>query len=380
MFRSDNHAWLFAWSNTSVLQAGPSVAMNWYSAEGTGSHVAAGRRANDVDSMNGVAVMYDAIKGQIFTAGGSQNYQTDAAHANAHIITIKGIDQNPDVYALPPMAYARGFASAIALPDGRVLVSGGQTWVEPFTDDAAVHVPELWDPRDNSFTKMNPHATPRTYHSMALLLPDATVLHAGGGLCGNCATNHFDGEIFVPPYLLNDNGTPRTRPNITNDIPAQLGLGASLQITTDTPVTSIAFMRLGAATHTVNTDQRRLPFDLPAGTSHTITLPRDSGVALPGHYMLFVLDTAGTPSIARNIHITATDVPSSPDRFPHLDPIHVLPDPPPQSNLLALLGVQVDGLLGLVEDVLLPEGSPLKDVLNPVLDPVKDLLDGLFHP
>jgi hypothetical protein len=30
-YRKDNHAWLFAWSNGTVLQAGPSRAMNWYS-------------------------------------------------------------------------------------------------------------------------------------------------------------------------------------------------------------------------------------------------------------------------------------------------------------------------------------------------------------
>jgi galactose oxidase len=65
IFRSDNHAWLFAWKNGYVLQAGPSKAMNWYGTSGTGSQAPAGNRASAVDSMNGVAVLYDAVAGKV---------------------------------------------------------------------------------------------------------------------------------------------------------------------------------------------------------------------------------------------------------------------------------------------------------------------------
>ncbi|KAH9872828.1 hypothetical protein J1614_005222 [Plenodomus biglobosus] len=70
-WRSDNHAWLFGWKNQTVFQAGPSKAMNWYDTVGSGSTTGAGNRLNDLDSMNGVAVMYDAVAGKILTAGGA---------------------------------------------------------------------------------------------------------------------------------------------------------------------------------------------------------------------------------------------------------------------------------------------------------------------
>ncbi|EDO02722.1 hypothetical protein SS1G_05199 [Sclerotinia sclerotiorum 1980 UF-70] len=56
-FRTDNHAWLSAWKNESIFQAGPSKAINWYRKRGTGSQTAAGLRASDADSMCGIAII-----------------------------------------------------------------------------------------------------------------------------------------------------------------------------------------------------------------------------------------------------------------------------------------------------------------------------------
>ena len=48
-----------------------------------------------------------------------------------------------------------------------------------------------------TFTLLPPMAVPRNYHSVALLLPDARVISAGGGLCGSgCAANHPDVQIL----------------------------------------------------------------------------------------------------------------------------------------------------------------------------------------
>lgn len=144
----------------------------------------------------------------------------------------------------------------------------------------------------------------RTYHSVALLLPDATVLNGGGGLCGNCGTNHWDGEIFVPPYLLNADGSRRTRPTI-NNVAATVKIGSTLSITTGGAVTSFSLIRLGTATHTVNTDQRRIALTPSGGgTAYTVTIPGDPGVALPGNWYLFAVDGAGTPSLAKMIRVT----------------------------------------------------------------------------
>lgn len=304
VYRSDNHAWLFGWKNRFAFQAGPSRAMNWYNTAGTGSTTGAGNRGNDGDSMNGNAVMYDAGAGKILTAGGAPNYQTNNAHNRAYVITLGDPLTNPTVSQTSSMASARGFANGVVLPDGTVLVAGGQTFVEPFSDATATNSPELWNPATGTWTPMNPHAIPRTYHSVALLLPDATVLHGGGGLCGACGTNHWDGEIFVPPYLLNSDGTRRARPSITN-VASTVSVGATLSVTTGGAVSRFSLVRLGTATHTVNTDQRRVALTSSgSGTSYTVTIPSDPGVALPGYWFLFAINSAGTPSVARIIRVT----------------------------------------------------------------------------
>ena len=208
------------------------------------------------------------------------------------------------------MSYRRAFANAVVLPNGSVVVVGGQTIPQPFTDSYAVMVPELWDPVKQIFQPLKPMQTPRTYHSTALLLQDGRVFVGGGGLCGaGCPQNHLNAEILTPPYLLNADGTPAVRPQITS-APGSAKLGSMIQVNTQTPVTSFALMRLSATTHTVNNDQRRIPLvpikSQTAGGSnvtYSLSIPSDSGVVLPGYYMLFALNAQGVPGVSTIIAI-----------------------------------------------------------------------------
>ncbi|KAH6721767.1 carbohydrate-binding module family 32 protein [Leptodontidium sp. MPI-SDFR-AT-0119] len=303
IYRADNHGWIFAWSNSSIFQAGPSAAMNWYSALGSGSVTPAGTRASS-DSMCGVAVLYDAAAGKIFTAGGAPSYENAPATNSAHLITITSPSTPPTVATLPSMTYARSFANGVVLPDGKIFIIGGQPYPVTFTDTNAVMQPELWDTVSNTFTVLPAHKIPRCYHSTALLLLDGTVFTAGGGLCGNCATNHLNAEIYSPGYLFNADGTAATRPVITYLSSSMVGVGGTLNIVTDSPVVKFSLIRYGSATHTVDTDQRRLAFDSAAGTVNTITVPGDPGVALPGYWMLFAINGNGVPSVAKTVKIT----------------------------------------------------------------------------
>ncbi|KAI9788253.1 MAG: hypothetical protein M1816_007019 [Peltula sp. TS41687] len=305
VFRSDNHAWIFGWKGGSVFQAGPSKAMNWYGTAGTGSRTGAGTRAADSDSMCGNAVMYDAPAGKILTAGGSPNYQGSQASRNAHIITIGAVNQNPTVQSLMPLWFARIFANAVVLPDGQVFITGGHTFGNPFSDDNSILTPELWNPATTQFVKMAPNSIPRNYHSVALLLLDGTVFVGGGGLCDSCSTNHFDAQIYTPPYLLNGDGSLRSRPVISSLSTTSIAVGGTLSVKTNSPVTKMSLVRHGSSTHTVNTDQRRIPLTLQsAGTNtYNVVVPSDPGIALPGYWMLFAIDSAGVPSIAKSILI-----------------------------------------------------------------------------
>ncbi|KAK9246515.1 hypothetical protein V1506DRAFT_520806 [Lipomyces tetrasporus] len=307
VFRSDNHAWLFGWKNGSVFQAGPSMAMNWYTTRGSGSQQMVGTRASDADSMCGTAIMYDAVAGTILTLGGSRNYQNSQASAAAHLITIGDPGTRPQVTKLGDMAYARIFHNSVVLPDGKVFTAGGQSVGAPFQDTNLQFIPEMWDPATTQFTQMTPNSTPRVYHSFALLLLDATILVGGGGLCDTCSANHFDAQVFTPPYLLNSDGSKASRPVIGTVSSTSVVPGSTITVTVNMPVTSMSLIRYGSATHTVNTDQRRIPLTLtPAGSnanSYRVTIPNDYGIALPGYWMLFAIDGEGRPSVAVTIHI-----------------------------------------------------------------------------
>jgi galactose oxidase len=301
-YRADNHAWLFAWTNNRVFQAGPSKAMNWYGTTGTGSTTAAGTRADDTDAMNGNAVMYEP--GHILTVGGATAYQNANATANAYLVDITG--PAVSVTKLPSMANTRSFANSVVLPDGKVLVIGGQNVPVPFSDDTSVLTPELWDPATKAFTTMAPMAVPRVYHSVALLLPDGRVFSGGGGLCGTtCSTNHSDGQIFTPPYLLNADGSAKPRPTITA-APGTATAGATISVTTDRAVAAFSLVRMGSTTHSVDTDQRRIPLTISAvnGSTASLILPPDRGVIVPGYYMLFALDAAGVPSVSKVVKVS----------------------------------------------------------------------------
>ena len=304
IYRADNHAWLFGVSGGAVFHAGPSKQMNWITTSGTGTIAGAGNRGDSPDAMNGNAVMYDV--GKILTVGGAAAYQYTQASRRAYVVDITGGRTQPVIPTrVSDMAYSRSFGSSVVLPDGKVLTLGGQQYPVAFTDTSAVRSPELWDPATGSFTKMAAEAVPRTYHSVALLLPDGRVFSAGGGLCGSCATNHPNGQIFTPPYLLNPDGSAKSRPSITT-APAAAARGSTITVTTGTPVSRFALVRTTAVTHTVNNDQRRIPLTPTTtdGTTHTLTIPADGGVALPGTYLLFALDAQGTPSVGRFVKVT----------------------------------------------------------------------------
>jgi len=309
IYRGDNHMWLFAQSNGMVFQAGPSAQMNWISTSGAGSIQSAGNRGSDPYSINGNAALYDI--GKILKVGGAPAYQQDVstttyAANSAYLINISAGPSAPvSVTALPGMTYSRAFSSSVVLPNGSVVVVGGQSIPQPFTDTAAVLTPEIWNPTTKTFSLLNPMQTPRTYHSTAILLPDGRVFVGGGGQCGTgCAENHLNAEILTPPYLLNENGTAATRPSIAS-APTSASLGQTISVTANGSGYSFVLMRLSSITHTTNNDQRRIPLTTlsSTGDSYQLAIPTDPGVALPGYYMLFALNAQGVPSASTTILI-----------------------------------------------------------------------------
>ncbi|WP_166784808.1 galactose oxidase-like domain-containing protein [Cryobacterium sp. TMT2-14] len=299
VFRSDNHAWLFAVADGKVFHAGPSRRMNMYTTSRASAVQDLGLRADSGDAMNGNAVMYDV--GKILTLGGSPANQDSDATARAYAIDI---NNGVKVTRTGDMAARRVFLNSVVLPDGQVLSLGGQAYAKPFSDATAAMEPEVWNPVTGKFTALAPMTAPRTYHSVGPLLPDARVFVGGGGLCGTCTTNHPDGQIFTPPYLFNADGTARPRPSITT-APTAAVRGSTIQVTTSGPTPAFSLIRMSTVTHSINTDQRRIPLTPTGVTGNTasLTIPSDPGVVVPGHYLLFAMDVNGVPSVAQTIRI-----------------------------------------------------------------------------
>ena len=314
VYRADNHGWFIATSRGKVLQAGPSKQMNWITTTGSGRITPAGLRGTSADAMNGNAVYYDVDR--IITIGGAPAYQDSFATNRAYEINIS--TRAAKVTQVGSMHYSRTFANSVVLPTGEVVTIGGQTYGVPFSDSDSVLNPELWNPATGQFSIMAPEAVPRNYHSEAILLPDGRVFSGGGGLCGSCDTNHPDGQIFSPPYLFNSNGTLRTRPTIKS-APASAATGKTISVTTGGPVSSFSMVRYGEATHAVDNDQRRIPLWIVSSSRETykLAIPSDPGIALPGPYMLFALDSSGTPSVSKTISITKVGTRPPTDRYGH---------------------------------------------------------------
>lgn len=317
-FRRDNHGWLFPWKQNTIFQAGPSKQMNWFTVSGTtGNNISAGLRANDNHAMCGAAVMYDASEGLILTMGGSRTYADNPATSNAHVMKINEVNTNVVALPVQSLADARKYHSAVILPSGDTLVVGGRRagglWDNNPND--CVLTPELFSAETKRWTTMATYSTARVYHSFAILLPDATVLAGGGGLGprkDDGTKNHFDAQIFTPPYLLtasNDPAVgiaPATRPVIKKISVDEVALGEKITIDTDGEITDASLIRYGSSTHGLNTDQRRIALD-PVATNvknqYQVAVPAERGIAIPGYWMLFVMNRDKVPSVAKTVRV-----------------------------------------------------------------------------
>lgn len=217
-----------------------------------------------------------------FTGSGLPTNSTEIIDMSAGVPTWSGAAH---------MGFQRMEHDAVILPDGMILVVGGQS-----DNDASpepVFTPELYEPTSGTWDPVAPHAIPRMYHSTTLLLPDGRVLAAGSDF-------QPSGEIYSPPYLFRG-----VRPTITAS-PAAIAYGESfgLSFTSAHDSNSAVLIRLSCVTHSNNMSQRYVPLGtIGAPGSVSLTAPVDPRIAPPGFYMLFVVDTGGVPSVSRMVRV-----------------------------------------------------------------------------
>src|SRR5438445_11907906 len=120
-------------------------------------------------------------------------------------------------------------------------------------------------------------------------------------------------EIYSPAYLFNPDGSLATPPSITS-VTSKIGYGSAFQVQTPDAanVSTVVLMRNGSSTHAFDMDQRYVGLSFTAGSGVlNVTGPPNSNIAPPGYYMLFILNSAGVPSVATMVQVSlaANDVP-----------------------------------------------------------------------
>ena len=154
----------------------------------------------------------------------------------------------------PAMSQNRVEMEATLLPNGKVLVDGGSA--EDETAATASLQAQIYDPVSNSFSSAGSNAFARLYHNTQLLLPDGTVLLAGGNPAQGVYENHI--EIYQPSYFFNADGSPATRPQAATNAPGSLTYGQSFTLSTPdaSTISSVVLMKAGSVTHSFDMDQR----------------------------------------------------------------------------------------------------------------------------
>lgn len=304
--------------NGLLFYAGERVQSRWFDADGTG--VGGGRGAWIAGPTHryafnrdyGSAVMYEA--GKILYVGGGGNagwrQAPEDPKTNTVTATAETIDLNatsPTWQFTGPMAFPRRHMNATVLPDGQVLATGGTRGggkLVDFSDANAVHQAEIWNPATGQWTTLSSNSITRVYHSVSLLLPEGTVLHGSSGdaMDGTAVVprqrNH---EIFSPPYLFKG-----ARPAITSVTPTEVGYNQTFSVATPNAaqVTAVRWIRLGSVTHAFDASARAntLSFVISGGNVE-VTAPSGPRLAPPGHYLLFILNRNGVPSIGKVVHV-----------------------------------------------------------------------------
>ena len=97
---------------------------------------------------------------------------------NVYLIDLNG--PAPVLTSGAPMNYPRALSNSVTLPDGKVLVVGGNTVAKIFSDEGSVLPAEIYDPDTKSFTLLAESMEDARHNHTATLLRNGKVLLCGG--------------------------------------------------------------------------------------------------------------------------------------------------------------------------------------------------------
>jgi hypothetical protein len=257
---------------------------------------------------------------RILIAGGGATAATDSTEIIDLGVSI------PQWEPTGSLNFKRVEHNAVLLPNGKILAIGGSKTNNKEDANGEGRFSEMHDPATGEWSIMAQQLYWRFYHSTALLLPDGRVASLGSNPQQGTYEQHI--EIYSPPYLFADNGDLADRPTVTTISDTINYAPATFEVTTDDPETiqEAVLMRPGASTHAFDMEQRLIELEIAPTQDGTLQLvgPPSANIAPPGYYMLFLLNSAGVPSVARFVQLV-----SDPNNGPPPSPSPALPSPPP---------------------------------------------------
>ncbi len=284
--------------------------MYYVNTSGTGSIATAGQFSGPTGS-DSTAAMFRP--GRILQFGGNSS--------GALVIDINGAA--PSVTSTQSLASRRRLGSATILADGKVLATGGSdVWNEMVN---VAYTADIWNPATGQWTRGASAQRARLYHSNTVLMPDASVLVLGGGAPG--PENNTNVEVYYPPYLYASGGGLATRPLIA-EAPTTIDVGETfeLRLGGTGAISRVTLIKTSSSSHSFNFEQRFVELTFQQNGDRLVAqAPTRATDAPPGFYLLFALNSAGTPSIAKIVR-----VPVAPVINPAITP--ELANPGPQSG------------------------------------------------
>ena len=249
-------------------------------------------------------------------------------------------DRNPRWEIVGSILQPLATTKAVLLPDGKVLIGQGinrspncNVDGRPCTyeEREGLHF-QMFDPVSASITKLAKTTVSRGLHGTATLLPDGSVFFAGenrealvrpddpsfpllSSYAGLLPRGDPDqgvpvGQLFSPPYLFKPDGTRAVRPVITK-APEEISYGGHFDITVGgnpNQISSVVMLRSDHNTHSLTTGDRyvKLAYHQKGAANKgeiRVRAPKSPAQAVPGVYMLFVLNQSGVPSHAIKLYL-----------------------------------------------------------------------------
>jgi hypothetical protein len=276
---------------------------------GNGSITSAGTMPSDgPNGWNSTDVMY--APGKILRCGGGSTTlpENQSSHAQgknaAAVIDINGAA--PSYKKMPSMPNYLIWANATVLADGNVVVTGGSAVDNQLTGINTSAL--LWKAGTGGWTQgaQSTSGIARLYHSVALLLPDGSVLSGGGGAPG--PQTNLNVEIFYPPYFFTSSGAFAPRPTITSS-PGSITYGQPFAVGVNSAagIQRVTLIKTASVTHSFNFEQRFMELTFTSNVGGlSVQAPSSAALAPPGNYLLFVIDRQGVPSVAKIVPISGS--------------------------------------------------------------------------